>query len=307
LPPSPVRLKKSDLANERAKIRALKADAAARKAAKAEKKREKAERKIAVEAAKAPPSFSLKAAIAEQVRAAHEAAHLVNAGDAVHQTRIALKRLRVLAAIADEALPEGGASLEFAAQAAMHRLAPARDLHAVENAARAVATTMKGPGAAFLVRAANEFALSRRAVETAALADTREALLRLNPIVDAAPEAGAEAALRAAKAFERRARKAFAKADGSRAVLKRHTWRKREKDSRYAALILGETWPGKRRRKLASAVTEALGRERDAGLLIARLGANARTPGVVLKQVKRYRRTLGKKADRIGAKLHKRA
>ena len=294
-------------------MRALKADTAAIKEAKTEKKLAKAERKLAK--AQTPPKqqrppaapFSLKASIAEQMRAADEAVQLVNAGEAVHQTRIALKRLRVLARIADEAQPEGGAGLEFAAQAAMHRLAPARDLHAVENAARAVAKKLRGPAAAFLVRAANEFALSRRAVEAMALSEATEALLRLTPIAGSVHDAGTDAALQASRKLERRARRAFAKARGSRAVLKRHTWRKREKDRRYAALILGENWPGKRRRKLASAVTEALGRERDAGLLLARLGANARTPGVVLRQVKRYRRALGKKADKVGARLHKRA
>lgn len=320
LPASPVRSKKSALAKERAKVQALKADRAEIKEAKAEKKRAKEAKRLAkeekrlakarqakpVKQAEPPPApFSLRARIAEQVRAASEAVLLVNSADAVHQTRIALKRLRVLSYIADEAIPQGGAGLEFAAQAAMHRLAHARDLAAVEHAARAVAKESKGPAQAFLVRAANEFALARRGAEITALSDASEALLRLTPIIEAVPEADTAVAQRAARVLVRRAKRAFTRAKGSKEVLKRHTWRKREKDRRYASMMLGDNWPGKARRKRAANVTEALGRERDAGLLLARLGANARTPSVVLRQVKRYRRDLGKKADKLGARLHR--
>lgn len=318
LPASPARSKKSALAKERAKVQALKADRAELKEAKAEKKRAKEAKKLAKEEkrlAKArkpskqaePPvaPFSLRARIAEQVRAANEAVLLVNSADAVHQTRIALKRLRVLSHIADEAIPQGGAGLEFAAQAAMHRLAHARDLAAVEHAARAVAKETKGPAQAFLVRAANEFALARRGAEITALSDASEALLRLTPIIEAVPEADTAVAQRAARVLVRRAKRAFQRAKGSKEVLKRHTWRKREKDRRYASMMLGDNWPGKARRKRAANVTEALGRERDAGLLLARLSANARTPSVVLRQVKRHRRALRKQADKLGARLHR--
>ena len=160
-------------------------------------------------------------------------------------------------------------------------------------------------GSCYAFRNPPRFARVLRHAGFTALSDASEALLRLTPIIEAVPEADTAVAQRAARVLVRRAKRAFQRAKGSKEVLKRHTWRKREKDRRYASMMLGDNWPGKARRKRAANVTEALGRERDAGLLLARLSANARTPSVVLRQVKRHRRALRKQADKLGARLHR--
>jgi hypothetical protein len=260
--------------------------------------------------AKAPkpaplPPFSLKAAINTQMAAATAALALPDGAAAVHETRIALKRLRVLARIADFAAQDGGAALELAAQAAMKRLAHARDLAALEHAARAIAEETKGDARQFLVRSASVFAWMRRLAEATALNEGAIAVVRLAPIAEAVPEITEDGARRAAKSLALRARRAFKTGAGSRAVSLRHDWRKREKDRRYGAALLASAWLGPHRRKTAGKLTEALGRERDCGLLIERLRADDRTPAKALKCAKRHRRALARTADRLGAKLHK--
>ena len=281
---------------KKTKVKPEKKKAKARKEAKSENKQAKAPR----------PVFSVRAALALQMQAARDALALTDPGQAVHQTRIALKRLRVLARIAEHVQPQGGAALEYAAQTAMKRLASARDLAAIEHAARAVSEKASAPDRAFLTRAANDFARTRPTIEAFALSEAGDAVIRLAPIIDAVPETRGPDSERAARNFMKRARAAFKQARGSRAVLLRHAWRKREKDRRYAELMMGDSWPAKSNGDLESKLTEALGRERDAGLLLARLSANAHTPKGVVKQVKAFRRARARRADKLGARLHAR-
>jgi hypothetical protein len=313
-PPSPERSRSSALASsETAPAVALKGKADLIKQTKPKKRAAEAKaEKPAKEKAKkdqapapAPEPFSLKIAIAAQMRAAQDALALPNAVAAVHETRIALKRLRVLARIADFAQPQGGAALEWGAQVAMKQLSAARDLAALENASIAVGSGGKADTLLFFARAASGFARQRRVAEAAALNDAAIALLRLAPIADAVPEIGPAQARRAAKALEKRAAHAAAAARGKRKVLLRHAWRKREKDRRNAALLMGRNWPMKARGGTARRLTEALGRERDALLLQERLAGSPRTPKAALRLIKRFRRERARRADRLGARLHR--
>jgi hypothetical protein len=299
----PGKRKAAKLKAERLKAERLKAaklKTAKAKAAKAKGAKGKAD----VAGAAEPAPFSLQAAIAMQMKAAEDALTSPDAGVAIHEARIALKRLRVLARVADYARPQAGAALELAAQAAMKRLAPARDLAALEHAAAAVAGDARGEALAFLTRAAGEFSRSRRAAESAALRDAEIALVRMGPIVSIVPEISRPAARRAAVDIADRAHGAFMAAHGKRKILLRHAWRKREKDRRNAEMLMGEAWKGKRRHKIGGALTDALGRERDAMLLLDRLAGSPRTPKGVLRLIKSHRRVLAKRADDLGAKLH---
>jgi CHAD domain-containing protein len=301
--------KRKPAGRKAAKRAAAKREAAKREAAKREAARlVKAKRRKAEAEARppepAPAPFSLQAAIAVQMKAAEDALSAPDAGDAIHESRIALKRLRVLARVADYARPQAGAALELTAQAAMKRLAPARDLAALEHAAAAVAQDADGEALAFLTRAAGEFSRSRRAAESAALREAEIALLRIGPIVAIIPEITRAAARRASADIAARARSTFKAAHGKRKILLRHAWRKREKDRRNAEMLLGAAWKGARRRKIGRDLTDALGRERDAMLLLDRLSASPRTPKAVLRLIKRHRRLLAQRADYLGAKLH---
>jgi hypothetical protein len=94
---------------------------------------------------------------------------------------------------------------------------------------------------------------------------------------------------------------------------RRHEWRKREKDRLYAVTLLNGAWPRdrKRRKKRGEELGDALGRERDALLLIERLNVEPHAAGSekasrhALAALKRQCHTLGRRADRIGARLHR--
>ena len=89
----------------------------------------------------------------------------------------------------------------------------------------------------------------------------------------------------------------------------RHRWRRREKERLYAAEALGADWPGPRRRNLAARLCDALGKERDALILLERListplPANAEpTPKRALKALKARAKHWRKRSDKLGAKL----
>jgi hypothetical protein len=94
-------------------------------------------------------------------------------------------------------------------------------------------------------------------------------------------------------------------------MARRHEWRKREKDRYHAALLLARAWPGKRRRGLVGKLSEALGEERDAQLLIERLGAPAASADAAdkgrrraLAVLARRRTKLAQRANDLGARLH---
>ncbi len=313
-PPSPARSKSSSLV-EGAPVVALKGKGDLIKQTKPEKKKAKLDAKEAKPAEKAekskkakaepPPPFSLRAAIAAQMKAAEDALALPNAAAAVHETRIALKRLRMLARIADYVTPQGGAALEVAAQTMMRHLGHARDLAALEHAAQAVADEARGASFTYLNRVAGDFARQRRVAEVSALNEAAIALVRLRPIAEAVPDATPSQVRRAARRLNERARTAFGRAEGRSRIWVRHDWRKREKDRRNATLIIGRNWPGKVRAGTARRLTEALGRERDALLLLDRLKSSPRTSKRVLRLIKKYRRDRARRADKLGARLHR--
>ena len=83
----------------------------------------------------------------------------------------------------------------------------------------------------------------------------------------------------------------------------------REKDRFFAADILGDAWPGKRKRKTAEEIGNALGGERDALLLMERLVAEPELAGEekavrrALKALNRRRARLARRADRLAERM----
>jgi hypothetical protein len=87
--------------------------------------------------------------------------------------------------------------------------------------------------------------------------------------------------------------------------------RRREKDRLHTLQLLPEAWPERRRRgrRANHALTEALGAERDARLLLARLN---RAPidrlvrKVARRRMRKHVSRLRRHADALGERLHRR-
>lgn len=250
------------------------------------------------------PPFSLKAAIAAQLKAAQDAVDSQGNTHAVHDARIALKRMRALARLAEAATHGSGKPLNIAARAAMDVLADARNLTALEAAARD----------AELDEVADHLLVAREGADVAALNQARDVLAAIGLLVAEFEDVAPDAVSAAAKRMEKRAKKAFANANGHRKTKPRHTWRKREKDRQNAELLLDGAWPHKlpHRRNTSRKLTDALGEERDAALLIARLKKDPELAGdedkakTAISALKKRRKQFAKQADTLGRKLHQR-
>ena len=119
------------------------------------------------------------------------------------------------------------------------------------------------------------------------------------------PEASPAQIRRGARRLERKARRARRRGVRALDPVRRHEWRIREKERYFAALILDDAWPGKRRRKTAEKIGVALGAERDALLLMERLVAEPQLAGEArdlrraLKELNRRRAKLARRADAL--------
>ncbi len=252
-------------------------------------------------------AFDLRAALSEEVGAALvELDSADGRPKAIHRCRVRLKRARALARIGRACAPGLAAVFEDSARAAMGALSRERDLTAQADSARMIAAAVGKKAGAALDAIAEEIEAERDALPKLDTEATRAALKDLHALAMVWPEASARQIERGANRVIRRARRARKKgADAAEPAL-RHLWRKREKDRLYAALLLGDAFPAKRRRKLGERLGEWLGRERDALLLLDRLAASP--PPVRAKSaaraVGRYRERLGKRADALGARLH---
>lgn len=221
---------------------------------------------------------------------------------AVHQCRVRVKRARALARLGRVSAPGLATVFLDSARALMRNLAHARDTAALGEAANAGAKKRDK-------RTAAAFTTVAQAIEETAglhpqldLEAARSALKDLLALAQVWPEASHRQIRRGAKRLTRRARRARKRGVDSVDPARRHEWRKREKDRFFAASILEDAWPGKRHRKLAEKIGEALGGERDALLLMERLVAEPELAG----DEKALRRAL-KTLNRRRAKLARRA
>lgn len=259
-------------------------------------------------------AFDLRDALKAELEAAQDALALSDTAQAVHRCRVAVKRARALARVGAVGAPGLAALFNDAARALMADLSAARDLAALRDCAAAEARKAAPQAAAALKRTAK----SLTELHERAPAPEREAIgaqLRdLAALANVWPEPSAAQVARGVKRVIKRARKSFAHARGSNKPVRRHTWRKREKDRLYAAQLTGSAWPDKvkRRRGRAQNLTHALGGERELLLLIARLEMEPHLAGggkpasVALSALKGVRDRRAKTADRFGAKLHRR-
>lgn len=259
-------------------------------------------------------AFDLRAALQAELAAAQDALALSDTAQAVHRCRVCVKRARALARVGAIGAPGLAGLFNDAARALMADLSAARDVAALRDCAKAEARKAGPQAAVALERTAKSLA---RQMESAPLPDGEAVAAQLRDLVALAnvwPEPSPAQVARGVKRVIKRARKAFKRARGSAKAARRHRWRKREKDRLYAAQLTGAAWPEKvkRRRGRAQTLTRALGGERDLLLLIERLerepalAGGGKAAAVALGALITVRNRRAKKADRLGAKVHRR-
>lgn len=256
------------------------------------------------------PAFDLRAALIGELRSALEQ---LDAADrephAVHRCRVHIKRARALARVGRACAPGLANVFNRSARAVMAALAGAREFQALAETART--TAKKAPRRA--AHALHMTAAALDAERTALPARDDEAIgaaiKDLQALAQVWPEASPRQIKRGAKRIIGRARRARARGRGASEVALRHAWRKREKDRFYAAVLLDDAWPARRRRGLGEKLGNALGGERDALLLCDRLEREPNLAGgekAARRAIKALRVRAAKmavKADKIGARL----
>lgn len=258
-------------------------------------------------------TFDLRAALSEEIRAA------INALDAdparrksVRRCRLHLKRARALARVGHACAPGLAAVFNESARSVSRTLAQAHDMTAISDTARHLGKRVGKKQRATLIAVAEQYDAAREALGPLNLEVVRTGLKDLLALAQVWPEASARQIHKGAERIARRARKAHRRSHGDIIAPHRHEWRKREKDRLYAALLLGDAWPGgrRKRRSVSSDLAHALGRERDTLLLMERLEADP----IVSEQEKAAKRALSaltarhaklaKRADRLGVRVH---
>ena len=247
---------------------------------------------------------------------------------AVHDTRKALKRLRALVRLLRAELGERQYKREHAIlRDAARRLAGARDAEVMVGTLDALLERhpRKLGRRRQLLELRKRLVAERAAAERATLGDraTRGEVLReLSGLRERArqwdlPErpgiALVERDLRRIYRDGRERKRLLARGKGSGAHARAHAWRKRVKDLRYAAEILGQRPLARRADKLA----ELLGEEHDLVVLAGLLPPPGRAPfkgrrgkrarKALLARIARRRRRLRKRALREGERLYGRA
>lgn len=255
------------------------------------------------------PAFDLRAGLTEEVRAAlDELQKFPDDLQAVHRCRVRVKRARALARVGRACAPGLSAVFVDSARALMRNLALSRDPIALaEAAASARRRSGKRAGGALETIAAS---LDQRQAALRHNAEAARAGLKdLLALAQVWPEASPRQIERGAKRLDRRARRARRRGRDSADPELRHKWRSREKDRLFAAAILDDAWPGRRRRTTARKIGDTLGAERDTLLLMERLAATPElAPGDVelrraLKALNRRRAKLARRADRLAKRI----
>lgn len=259
-------------------------------------------------------AFDLRAALTEEVRAAvKEFDAVASEPIALHRCRVRLKRARALARVGRACAPGLSAVFNDSARVIMRALAPPRALAALRDSARACASAAKAKPRQALATAANNLDAERQSLPELDIQSTRARLTDLLSLAQVWPETSARQIRKGARCIERRARRARRRGRRTHDPASRHEWRKREKDRYFAALLLGEAWPGRLRRKLTARLGDALGEERDTLLLAQRLAADPALAGDptqvkrALKTLARRRAWLARRADALAAKLRQAA
>lgn len=255
-------------------------------------------------------AFDLRGALTDEVRAAvNEFDAVVSDPTALHRCRVRLKRARALARVGRACAPGLSAVFNDTARVIMKALAPTRALTALGNAARECASAAKPKPRQALATAADILDAERQSLPEPDIQSTRARLADLLALAQVWPETSARQIRKGARRIERRARRARRRGRRSDDPARRHEWRKREKDRYFAALLLGEAWPGRLRRKLTARLGDILGEERDTLLLAQRLAADpalASDPTQTkraLKTLARRRAQLARRADALAARL----
>lgn len=257
-------------------------------------------------------AFDLRAALSEELRAAMDELEASSGGPrAVHRCRVRVKRARALARVGSAGAPGLAGVFNETARGVMRTLAQARDLAALAEAARSVSRKTSRKAAAALDTVAENLDAVRMASPALNVEATRAGLKDLLALALVWPEASARQIRRGGERVVRRARRARRRGFKAKRTAPRHEWRKREKDRSYAAQLLDDAWPRPRRRKLGERLGKALGEEHDVMLLLGRIeaapglaGEERKAPKRVVKALRRRRKRLARRADRIGGRLH---
>jgi hypothetical protein len=248
-------------------------------------------------------AFDLRAALGEELRAAiEELDSILSDPKAVHHCRVRVKRARAVARVGRACAPGLSEVFVDSARALMRNLALARDPAALGEAARAAARKGGKQTAATFATVADAIEQNDAANTGLNVEAARSGLKDLLALAQVWPEASPRQIRRGARRLDRRARRARRRGVAAIDPVLRHEWRSREKDRYLAADILGDAWPGKRRRKTGEKICDDLGGERDAMLLMERIVAQPQIAG----DEKAVRRTL-KALNRRRAKLARRA
>jgi len=255
-------------------------------------------------------TFDLRAALSEEVRGAlAEVENGGNGPEAVHACRVRLKRARSLARVGHTFAPGLSAVFNDSARGIMRALAEARNFAALEKTSRSLAKRSKRRAAQGLKAVSHALEAAREAAAPIDLEAVNAGLRDLLALAQVWPEASARQVKRGARRIVRRARKAWRQAGEHGAPAdRRHAWRQREKDRLYAASLLDEVWPTRRRCGANARLVSLLGREHDLALLGRELEASpalARNAAeAALKAVKAERKQLTKRARRVAERLH---
>jgi hypothetical protein len=255
-------------------------------------------------------AFDIREALSVELRAALD--HIA-ANDpepkTVHRCRVRVKRARALARIGAACAPGLASVFIDSARTLMRALAQARDPAALTEAAHAAGRKGgKTIGAVFetVVHSLDEANAGEPSLNVEAV---RAGLKDLLALAQVWPEASPRQVRRGARKLDRRARRARQRGVASHDPYQRHKWRSREKERFFAASILGQAWPGRRRRKTGEKLGVLLGNERDALLLMERLLVSPELAGDdkslrrALKTLNRQRGKFARRADLLAAKL----
>lgn len=255
-------------------------------------------------------AFDLRAAMAHELRAALGE---LNAGvepSVLHRCRVRLKRARALARVGALTAPGLAAIFNESARSVMRMLAPVHDLSALADTARLLAETANERDAEALVATADNLDAARGGLPALDIAAARAGVIDLIALAQVWPAPSARQLRAGAKRIAKRARRLRRRNRHAKRPRLRHRWRKREKDRLYAATLMEDTWPGRRRRKHGEALGHVLGLERDARLLMKRLLAQPALAGDeaqarrARRALRSYRERLHARADMLRVQLH---
>lgn len=259
------------------------------------------------------PAFDVRSALTHEIRQAQASLGGAFSPKDVHAGRVSLKRARAIARIGRDGAPGLASVFDDSARAAMRLLAATRESAALAASAREAAKESGRKAAEGLLTAADRIEFSA-SVATPGLQEAIAAALKdLHALAQVWPEASERQIARSVASILRRARRARRAGLASNDPDIRHKWRRREKERLFAAEALGAAWPRRRQLKRAARLCEALGKERDAMLLAARMNsihvpANAEPASdSALKALRKRAKHWGRRADKLGRELTARA